>query len=228
MERQWTPVAFGGAALVVRQGGWRMPPNELDPPPPGHAQGWSADEMSMPSVASAASKEAGEPVNFIDLYDSEYHLVLRFVMNCGASLVAAEDAVQEAFLDAWKLMSTTRNWAAVADPRAWIRVVALNKYRRPPGPRKVPLTIPHPAVADAQDAGDSQVDLSIEAMHVLDALRSLNPELQAIMAFDLDGFTAAESGRYLGLTEQQVRDRRKKARKILAGKLGVEDMREEA
>ena len=58
-------------------------------------------------------------------------------------------------------------------------------------------------------------------MVVMDALPGLEPELQAVMAFDLDGFTAAESRGYLGLTDQQVRDRRKKARKILAGKLGV-------
>jgi len=78
-------------------------------------------------------------------------------------------------------------------------------------------------MADMADTGVSQADLSVGALVVMDALRSLEPELQAVMAFDLDGFTAAESGGYLGLTDQQVRDRRKKARKILAAKLGITD-----
>lgn len=198
-----------------------MPPSELGPPSPGPARGGSADDTSMPGAASAWSKMTAEPVPFIEFYDREYHLVVRFVMNCGASLAAAEDAAQDAFLDAWRLMAVARKWAVVDDPRGWIRSVALNKYWRPTGSRKTPLTILRPVMADTEDGEISQVDLSVSALHVIELLRSLEPELQAIMAFDLDGFTAAESGRYLGLTDQQVRDRRKKARKILAGKLGV-------
>jgi RNA polymerase sigma factor (sigma-70 family) len=175
----------------------------------------------MPGAGSVASRKAAELSVFMDFYDREYHLVVRFVMNCGASLAAAEDAAQEAFLDAWKLMSAAGKWVTVDDPRRWIRAVALNKYRRPPGFRKAPPTILHPVVEDTEDTQVSLVDVSASTLHVIDALRSLEPELQAVMAFDLEGFTAAEAGRYLGLTDQQVRDRRKKARKILAGKLGV-------
>lgn len=197
-----------------------MPPDEAGLPSPEPAQGGSAGDMPMPGAAPAVSEQA-EPVRFIEFYDREYHLVVRFVMNCGASLAAAEDAAQDAFLDAWKLMSVARKWAVVDDARGWIRAVALNKYRRPPGFRQPPLTILHPVMADTEDAKISDIDLSVSALYVMDALRSLEPELQAVMAFDLEGFTAGESGRYLGLTDQQVRDRRKKARKILAGKLGV-------
>jgi RNA polymerase sigma factor (sigma-70 family) len=195
-----------------------MQSSEPGPPSPGPARGESADEASMPGAVSGKKDEL---VRFIEFYDREYHLVVRFIMNCGAGLTAAEDAAQDAFLDVWKLMSVTRKWADVADPRGWIRAVALNKYRRPPGRCQPLLTIAHSAMADTEDPSVSPVDLSVSAMQVIDALRSLEPELKAVMAFDLDGFTAAEAGRYLGLTDQQVRDRRKKARKILASRLGV-------
>jgi DNA-directed RNA polymerase specialized sigma24 family protein len=175
----------------------------------------------VPGAAPAAPGETAEAAPFIEFYDREYHLVVRFVMNCGASLAAAEDAAQEAFLDAWRLMSVPGKWAIIDDPRGWIRVVALRKYWRPPGCRKEPQAILQPVTPDTGDAGVSQVDLSVGALVVIDALRGLEPELRAVMAFDLDGFTAAESGGYLGLTDQQVRDRRKKARKILAGQLGI-------
>jgi RNA polymerase sigma factor (sigma-70 family) len=175
----------------------------------------------MPGAGSVAPKKTAGLSAFVEFYDREYHLVVRFVMNCGASLAAAEDAAQDAFLDAWKLMSISGKWATVDDPRGWIRTVALNKYRRPTGFRKTPPTILHPIMDDTEDAQVNLVDLSASALHVIDALRGLEPELQAVMAFDLDGFTAAEAGRYLSLTDQQVRDRRKKARKILAGNLGV-------
>jgi DNA-directed RNA polymerase specialized sigma24 family protein len=74
---------------------------------------------------------------------------------------------------------------------------------------------------EREDLSINPADLSIGTMQVIEALRLLEPELQAVMAFDLDGFTAAEAGLYLGLTDQQVRDRRKKARKLLADRLGV-------
>ena len=198
-----------------------MPPDELDPLSPWRAGRGSADDTPVPGAAFAVQGKTAEPAPFIEFYDREYHLVVRFMMNCGASLTAAEDAAQEAFLDAWKLMSVPGKWAAIDDPRGWIRAVALRKYWRPPGVRKAPQTILQPVMPDTRDTGVSQVDLSVGALVVMDALRGLEPELQAVMAFDLDGFTAAESRGYLGLTDQQVRDRRKKARKILAGKLGV-------
>ena len=172
-------------------------------------------------VPGMTSGETDEPISFVEFYDREYHLVVRFIINCGASLAAAEDAAQEAFLEAWQLMSVARKWTAVVDSRGWIRAVALNKYRRPPGRRQPPLATVHAAMADTKDPSISPADLSVSTVQVIDALRLLEPELQAVMAFDLDGFTAAEAGRYLGLTDQQVRDRRKKARKILAGKLCV-------
>ena len=69
-----------------------------------------------------------------------------------ASLHDAEDAAQEAFADAWVQMGRDGKWADVAEPRGWIRRVALRKYQRPPGRRPRLQTVPvaprrHPAPA---------------------------------------------------------------------------------
>ena len=50
----------------------------------------------------------------------------------GACLQDAQDAVQEAFTASWTLMdSDPDRWLAVSGKEAWIRVVALRRYRRP-------------------------------------------------------------------------------------------------
>jgi RNA polymerase sigma-70 factor (ECF subfamily) len=158
---------------------------------------------------------------FIKFYDAEYYPVVRFVMRRGASLQRAEEAVQEAFSQAWEHYVLPGTWEqAIANPRAWIRTVAFNCYRRPPGRRTRPEIVLVPEFPDLPDETDSFADLSLETLSVLDALRSLDPELRAVMAFRLDGFTAVEIGGQLGIDPQKVRDRLKKARKILARKLG--------
>jgi hypothetical protein len=48
-------------------------------------------------MPGAVSGKKDELVRFIEFYDREYHLVVRFIMNCGAGLTAAEDAAQDAF-----------------------------------------------------------------------------------------------------------------------------------
>ncbi len=69
-----------------------------------------------------------------DLYDGSYRrLVGQLYTVCG-SLSEAEDAVQEAFVRA---VEKPRRFAAVDNPEAWLRVVALNVARsrfRAPGP----------------------------------------------------------------------------------------------
>jgi DNA-directed RNA polymerase specialized sigma24 family protein len=177
-----------------------------DPPSPGPGQGGSADDTRTFGLSPVSSEKTAVLAEFIEFYDREYHQAVRFVMNCGASLSAAEDAAQEAFLDVWKLMSLPGKWAMVESPRGWIRRVAMNKYRRPPGIRRAPVIVPLSVTTDAVDVAGGEIELSVSALLVRGVLQSLDPELRAVMAFSLDGFTAAESGRH---------------RKILAEELGV-------
>ena len=171
---------------------------------------------AVPSGQTADSLTARMRAEFIAFYDCEYPRVVVFLIHCGASWHCAEDAAQEAFVEAWTL-AERGGWGDIAEQRGWMRTVAFRKYRRPPGPRRCPpLVLP---VADCPDPAQSSMDfadLTAETRFVVEVLRSLDPELRAVMAFDLDEFTAGETADLLGLTEQQVRDRRKKARRILA------------
>jgi RNA polymerase sigma factor (sigma-70 family) len=146
-------------------------------------------------------------------YDAEYYLVVRFVMRNGASLEDACDAAGDAFADSWELVKgKPEAWAQIENQRSWIRVVALRKYRRPPGPRRRPLLAAIAEIPEVADGGLDPGELTVQTQTVLHALRSLDQQAQAVMAFRMDGFPGPVIADALGLSEQRVRDVTKKAR----------------
>jgi len=163
--------------------------------------------------------------DFLNFHARNYHLVVRFLMLNGATLHEAQDASQEAFLDAWKQLKKPNGWRTIQDPRAWIRTVALRKYRRP---TRSPLRVS--PVADIPDMSQpDEIDhgeLTTQAQYVLATLRDLDDDTRAVMAFHLDGFSTPQIAAHLGITDQKARDQLKKARKILARKLGELDRKE--
>lgn len=184
-------------------------------------------------TAANAEKIASMRGALLNLYDQEYLLVVRFVMRLGASLHDAEDAAQEAFTDALaSLTSRPEKWAEISDPRGWIRAIARNKYLRPPGNARHPLPVP---VADVDELVDRPPhaetrchELSLETLHVLDAMRKLDPLPRTVLAFHMDGFSGPEIAAHLGLRDdQEARDLLKKARKTLARELAPSRDREE-
>jgi RNA polymerase sigma factor (sigma-70 family) len=154
----------------------------------------------------------------LDLWESEYNRVVRFVMRAGADVHAAEDATQWAFVEAWKLAMRPDEWEKIHNPKAWIRTVALRKYRRPPGRRRQPLTVAVAEVPEWEISRDD-ADLTNQSMFVLAELRRLDKDTRTVMAFHIDGFTSAEIARQLKTTDQKVRDLLKKGRKVLARRL---------
>lgn len=188
-------------------------------------QSSSADQRDHGPIVDGSSLATGVAQlrsEFVAFYDREYPCVVLFLMRCGATFQAAEDATQDAFVDAWTIAERGM-WTHLDSQRGWIRTVALRKYRRPSGCRKPQLYVVPVAECPEDMRPDSDLaDLTVGTQMVIEALRALSPELQAVMAFDLDGFTASEAAHFLDLTDQQVRDRRKKARKILAVKLARE------
>ena len=153
---------------------------------------------------------------WIDFYDTHYHRVVRFVMLNGASLEDAQDAVQEAFTQSWALMDCQPDrWVAVRSKEAWIRVVALRGYRRPLGPRIRPQLAEEALIPDLRDPALGPCELTAEAQTVLQALRNLDEQARAVMAFHLDDFPTGAIADALDITEQRVRDVKKKARAAL-------------
>ena len=149
---------------------------------------------------------------WIDFYDAHYHRVVRFVMHYGASLQDACDAAQEAFTESWALMDNHPDrWLAVTSKEAWIRVVALRRYRRPPGSRIRPQLAEGAVIPDLPDPGPEPGELTVQTQLVLQALRGLKEQERSVMAFYLDDFPAKAIAYALNLTDQQVRDVKKRA-----------------
>ena len=97
----------------------------------------------------------------------------------------------------------------------WIRVVALRKRQRPPGPRRRPLLADNAEIPDVAAPGPEPGELTAQTQAVLQALRGLDSQAQAVMAYLMDGFPAAVIATTLGITEQRVRDVTKRARTAL-------------
>jgi RNA polymerase sigma factor (sigma-70 family) len=181
---------------------------------------------SVGRASSSASLSALAPDSVIQMraewiafYDTHYQRVVRFVMYNGASQADAQDAAQEAFVESWALMSSDPGrWQMITGKAAWIRTVALRRYRRPPGLRQRPLTTGD-EIPDLAAPGPGHEELTVQAQLVLRALRALDEEARAVMAFDLDGISTADIALALDVTQQRVRDVKKKARTALTQEL---------
>jgi RNA polymerase sigma factor (sigma-70 family) len=172
------------------------------------------EQSDLHGVIGARMAKMG--AEFVKLYDEEYNRVIRFLMYVGASLHEAEDATQEAFAAAWNQVRDGR-WNDIANPPGWIRSVGIRKYYRDRRAEMTEMTVPN--LDEAPDPGERPTDLADDALLVLEALHGLPPRQRVTMAFEFDGFTCRETADYLGITDQQVRDLRKKARKVLAAKI---------
>jgi RNA polymerase sigma-70 factor (ECF subfamily) len=157
---------------------------------------------------------------WVRFYADHYHRVVRFMMHNGASPDEAQDAAQEAFTESWRLLSRDPDcWQAVNSKAAWVRRVALYRHLRPPGSRRRLPTILIDLPPDQAAHGPGHAELTNQAQAVLQALGALDSEARAVMAFHLDGFSTTETASGLDITEQRVRDVKKKARAVLKRQL---------
>jgi RNA polymerase sigma factor (sigma-70 family) len=160
--------------------------------------------------------------DFSEFFDSQSHKVVAFLMQNGASLQDAEDAAQQALVDAWKLSQDRVRWEKIRNPEGWIREVARRKYLRPPGPRRRPPT----QAGDLPEMPSLQADpgeLTPATLDLLAALRTLDDEARAVMAYRMDGFNFREIADAMGIYEQRARDIQKRTRRILMRILGNGD-----
>ncbi|WUH99436.1 sigma-70 family RNA polymerase sigma factor [Spirillospora sp. NBC_00431] len=147
--------------------------------------------------------------DFLDFFDAEFHLVVRFVMRDGADLHAAQDSAQHAFVQAWRMVRRDR-WEHVGQPRAWIRTVAL-RHHRTRDRTEIPVQqLPEPATP-----GPMHAELADQARDLVAALRLLDEDTRAVLAFHLDDVPTHTIAVHLDISEQRVRDLLKKARRTL-------------
>lgn len=164
--------------------------------------------------------------SFLDFHQREYAPVIAFLVKCGAMFHDAEDAAQEAFLEAWRLTETPGQWETVEEPRGWIRTVALRKYYRihREGGRLRSRAVEQITEVIPRDLPLDHGELTIQTEFVRAILRELDADTRVVMAFHIDGFKSAEIARHLGVSSQKIRDLTKKGRKAL--KEGLLPLRE--
>ncbi|GLY87630.1 sigma-70 family RNA polymerase sigma factor [Actinoallomurus iriomotensis] len=165
----------------------------------------TGDARAAPAVSMDPMRQG-----FMDFFDAEYHQVVRFLMLNGAGRWEAEDAAQQAFTRGW-IKVRRAQWPLIDSPRAWIRAVALNEFRTQRG---------NPAPTDRRPekagSGPGHAELTGQALDVVSALNRVEDEnARAVVALDLDDIPGPEIAAMLGVTEQKVRDLRKKARRTL-------------
>jgi RNA polymerase sigma-70 factor (ECF subfamily) len=139
-----------------------------------------------------------------------YRLAVRVMGDAGE----AEDALQEALLDAWRRIDRFRGDSAFS---TWMYRIVTNRCtgmlrrRRP---------VPVETIADTAPAPDdpgraAEVDAGLEALGR--ALRELNDDLRiAFVLRELEGLGYAEIAEITGASEQAVRGRIHRARTRLA------------
>ncbi|MFI0372803.1 RNA polymerase sigma factor [Actinomadura sp. 1N219] len=157
---------------------------------------------------------------FLDFYADQYPQVVRFVMFARrATLETAEDAAQEAFIEAWHTAHKPGAWERIENREAWIRRIALRRHDRPGGTRRRE----PPAVsglegllADRSCPRPDPADVATGTMRVLEALHAVHDDqARAVMAFTLDGHPDSVIAAHLDLDPQKVRNLRTKARRLL-------------
>ncbi len=104
------------------------------------------------------------------VYDQEYPRLLRALVAIGGDEAAAEDAVQEAFVRAFR-----EGLAKLERPGAWLLVVATRLLLRDRRRRPADVAI------ETLPAGSGGIDFAVERTDLLAALRQLSERQRAIV-----------------------------------------------
>lgn len=147
-------------------------------------------------------------------------VVARLRRRCADADVVAE-AVQDTFVAVWR---GAGRWDGRGDPAAWIWGIAIRRLIGTLRTRRRWLPVGRPAAVGDKDeqvvAAEEQVLLGVEHGDLGGALARLSPELRAVIqATVVDGLTAREAARLLGIPTGTVKTRVMRAKQQLRGAL---------
>ena len=133
---------------------------------------------------------------------------------------AVADAVQDTFVAVWR---GAGSWDGQGEPAAWIWGIAIRRLigtLRTRGRWTRALGVAAVGEPEIVVAAEDQVLIGVEHGDLAGALRSLSPELRAVVqATVLDGLTTREAAHLLGIPPGTVKTRMMRARTQLRGAL---------
>jgi RNA polymerase sigma-70 factor, ECF subfamily len=162
-----------------------------------------------------------ELINFDDLVERHQAAVFRFARSIAADDFAAEDALQEAFLAAWRSASTFRGESSV---RAWLFAIARNAVMRQHR-RRVDEPAENESLSDLGEAAgwgsedDPERDvIESEQREIFErAMNRLNASDREILVLrDLEGLSGEDAAGIIGLPLASMKTRLHRARLRLA------------
>lgn len=167
-------------------------------------------------LAAAADGDVGA---LRELYDRHAPwLTARLMRRCNDREIVV-DVVQDTFVTVWR---DARRWRADGPMAGWLWGIAFRTMVSRLRARKQVVLMPDWDVgaAGALPAAEEQVLLGVEYGDLGTAMRRLSPEFRAVVqACVLDGLTAKEAGRLLGVNVGTVKTRLHRAKAQLRGSL---------
>lgn len=166
----------------------------------------------------AATGSTGERPSFEDFYIAEYPRLVRILLAAGAMFSEAEEAAQEAMLQAF------RSWDRLTNPSAWSRTTALRAYYRALKRERREIELTNKAVrmtsVDTHSAFSSDEQDDIKRVRWI--IRGLPQAQREVLALSYDGFMPMEIAKLLNKDPGTVRSNLREARKKLIRELAVE------
>jgi RNA polymerase sigma-70 factor, ECF subfamily len=158
--------------------------------------------MRADSTVAASRSQRGR--DFEEFFDAEFPRVVAYCLALGLARPAAEDITQEAFL------TVLRRWDTITNPPAYLRKVAFHLAIRRP------YEIPHHDLATSQAPARSDAPSPLEERHVvLEALRQLPSQQQAVFALFFDDQPIPDIAEALDISAATVRSHLRHARRRL-------------
>lgn len=145
---------------------------------------------------------------FALFFQERFSKTVVLLISAGASRADAEDATQEAMIQAWQ------HWKSIREPAAWLRTVAFRTWSKRGDTQRFKTV----RLDDADRSTVLDPDLSIfatEQQHVLRLLRALPPMRRVVTALFYDGASCGEIAELLDAAEPTVRSHLRHARRTL-------------
>ncbi len=183
-------------------------------------------DPSFDDAALLARVAGGDRKAFDSFLARHYLAMARFAGAMARSPTVAEDALQDAFVSAWR---GAAGYRGPATPRAWMYAIVRNavarQFRRKVGEDEVPL---EQLGADAGwgDAvtGDRVARAIEDRDRVSKAIRKLSPDSQEVLLLvDVEGLALEEASLALDVTVAAVKSRLHRARLRFVAELKKED-----